>query len=215
MEFIEKYRDLAEFIYFLSGPLLLGGLLVGMFQLRQFRNESLARFTRETINTSLSILDSKIREIASLEKKAFNCQEFLLLPEFEGEIKGYSANNIECTNEWLNIFNSEKCAEFYNLVMNVLNEIETLSQYIFSGITDEELCYQLEGSLILSYIDNLEVYMAAQRENEEDTLYENIIKLKRHWDEKSEHDIVSRKHRALSEAFKNLKRPSNIRVVGK
>ncbi len=99
--FIQKYKDLAEFIYFLTGPLMLVGVIVAIVQLYFYNRDMKTKIERESLQLSLATLERKFTEIDTAQSKAFKYESDAEIPSFEGEVKGFSRELIECENDWL------------------------------------------------------------------------------------------------------------------
>ena len=214
MDFIAQYKPLVEFLYLLSGPLMLLGLLIAILQLIFYRREAKDRFERETIINSMNILHSKLKDICKHISELKNLDSYHDVPEFEGEIKSLHRAGINCTNECLAKYNDDDNYEYYNIICDILNELETLSQYVLSGITNEELCYKLEGANYLEIVEDYKPFLAFEIEKEDDVFYENLKTLYQLWSEKRSHDITFNEHKKLSSNLKSFKRPKSLKVVG-
>lgn len=214
MEFIVEYRPYVEFFYLLSGPLMLIGVIVAIFQLYFHRKESKIRFNRETISASMNILNTKLKAIYSAVDELEKLDSYQEVPFFEGDIRGFNKDNVTCTNECFTKYNDEDNHDHKSGVINVINELETLSQYILSGILNEELCYKLEGSHILSFIEDYKHFIALERESDEDEFYQHLIKLYDLWFHKANHDKATKAHEKATEAIKKSKRPKALKIIG-
>lgn len=215
MGFIEKYRSVAEFIYFVSNSFLVVGLFIAISQLKQLRKESDVRISREAKNLTLSLLERKLKEIGSSQDIIYGHDFYNEMPGFEGEINGFCKAKVNVKNNWLIVFESNDAIDFTSVIGNFLNELETLAQYILSGLVDEELSYKLEGELILNYINEYKLYIAVFRKSEEDKLYEHIIELNKIWSQKQAHDKLTNEHEKLASKLKSKIRPKSVGVIGK
>lgn len=214
MEFIVEYRPYVEFFYLLSGPLMFIGVIVAIVQLYFHRRESKIRFNRETITASMNILNTKLKAIHSATNELEELDSYHKVPFFEGEIRGFSKDNVTCTNECFTKFYDEDNKDHRSGVINVINELEALSQYILSGILNEELCYKLEGSHLLSFIEDYKHFIASERESDEDEFCEHLIKLYDLWSHKANHDKANKAHEKATEAIKKSKRPQALKIIG-
>ncbi|WP_085297595.1 DUF4760 domain-containing protein [Cognaticolwellia mytili] len=213
MEFITEYRGVAEFIYFLSGPLMLGGLVIAIFQLRQLKNDSNVKISRESMINSLSILERKRGEITKSHMKAFSNEGYATIPKFDGDEKALCRESSKCSKEWEDSFRNSTI--FFYLVVESLNHLEVLSQYILSGVLDEEKCYELEGSSLLNYLTDFQPYFSVLRPNSESKVYTNLVTLYKLWKEKSEHDLLTSEHSKIQSKLSVSQRPHALKIIGK
>jgi len=215
VEFITKYKDIAEFIYFLSGPLMLIGLVIGLYQLKYLKKDISVRVSRESILLSVSIMEDKFKELNKHTEKAFNDDHFPDRPFFEGKVAGFHRSTIESENDFLSQMESMEHSEFVNSIYDCLGSLETLAQYINSGVCDEEKCYRLEGPLFISHVDDLREFIAFERKNEDDNLYENIVSLYQLWAARLEHDNLLKKSNEINTKLKYSRKPRALKVIGK
>lgn len=214
MDFITEYRPYAEFAYFVSWPLILLGAGIAIYQLKAFKEEAKIRFKRETIALSISILDRKLQSIEALTNQAFQDSSYQESPEFTGEIVGLSRAGSTFNQDWLDWYESDEAIPFFNYLVLVLNDIENFAHYIYSGITDEELCYRLEHYFILSNIESFLPYIAHAREEEDHVVYEGIAKLYRDWSDKAAHDKTQKELKKISTQLNEQKRPVSLTSLG-
>ena len=213
MEFITEYRDVVEFIYFLSGPLMLGGLVIAIFQLRQLKNDSNVKISRESMINSLSILERKLSKISKAHMKSFYNEEYATLPKFDGNEEALCRESSKCSKEWEESFRNT--TTFFYLVVDSLNHLEVLSQYILSGVLDEEKCYELEGSSLLNYLSDFQPYFSVLRPNSESKIYNNLVTLYKLWKQKSEHDLLTSEHNKIQSKLSISQRPHALKIIGK
>ncbi|GFM80324.1 hypothetical protein PSCICN_10160 [Pseudomonas cichorii] len=214
MEFIEKYKDLAEFIYYLSGPLILLGLIIALLQLKAFKNESSIRFKRETIATTLTILEQKLDQIEDSYNACFEDELAEEMPEAKHPKLGFSKNSSQFDQDWLDWYTHDDQVVFFNRVTDTLNAIETLSQYIFSGITDEELCYKLDHIRAMHYIEVTREYWAESRAEDDSHLYEGIYSLYILWGQKMQHDKSQKELVLAANNARSKPRPKPRLILG-
>lgn len=215
MDFIDQYRPYVEFLYLLSGPLMLIGVIVAIIQLYFHRRESKIRFERETINSSINILDFKFKAIHNANDELEKLDSYNEVPFFEGEVKGLNKASVTCTNDFFTKYYDDDNHDHKTGVINVLNELETLSQYILSGVLDEELCYKLEGSHFLHYVEDYKHFIACERVIEEDECYAHLVKLYKLWSDKATHDNATKAHQKALHDVKQSKRPEPLKIIGK
>ncbi|WP_411066888.1 hypothetical protein [Vibrio alginolyticus] len=213
--FIQEYKDLAEFIYFLTGPLMLVGVIVAIVQLYFYNRDMKIRIERESLQLSLATLERKFTEIDTAQAEAFECEADAEIPSFEGDVKGFSRELIECENDWLEKMEEEDSAEFAYSMMLCLNHLETLSQYILSGICDERQCFELEGALFLSYVDGLKEFIAYFRTDDNPKLYENIVKLYGMWSLKVNEEQLIKQKLNIDKQLRKSQAYKQIKVIGK
>lgn len=215
MEFVTKYKDIAEFVYYLSGPLMLIGLVIGLYQLKYLKKDIATRVSRESTLLSVSIMEDKFKELSKLVLVAFNNEKFPYIPEFEGNVSGFIKSDIDCENDWLQEMESGQHSDFEQAVTDCLCCLETMAQYINTGICDDEKCYKLEGPLFIHYVDDLKEHIAFDRENKDDKLYENIISLYQLWSNRLNHDKLLKKRTEINSELIATKRPRALKVIGK
>ncbi|MNJ49260.1 hypothetical protein D3C77_444790 [compost metagenome] len=213
MEFITTYRPYAEFAYFLSWPLLLATVIVALLQIKAFKEEARTRFKREIIAASISVLESKLLSIANHYERAHNDECESTPPDFKGDIVDVKYSTSFFDSEWLEWYENHSEAKFRNSINSTINEIEILANYIYSGITDEELCYKLERHSILGYIQDLLPYIAFARTDDRLVVYENTVKLYIDWSNKVEHDKSQNQLKAIEEQLQKQKRPDSVKSI--
>lgn len=214
MEFFTEYRPLFEFIYFLSGPLMLVGIIVAIIQLMAYREETKNRFERETVVNSINILDSKLRSIFKLTGDLYDFEKFQNIPEYTGDVSSFHKLGVDCASECLIEFDKIDNADSYNAVIKLLNEMDTFSQYVCSGIVNEELCYRLEHSAFLSYVNSFKHYIAFLRESDNDASFKSLVDLYNLWSEKSSHDIAAKRAQEAAVESNSKSRPKPLEVIG-
>jgi hypothetical protein len=215
MSFIVEYRALAEFIYFVSNSFLAIGLFIAISQLKQLKKEASVRISRESTSITLSLLERKLKEIESAKDSVYSQDFWSEMPDFEGEIKGYFRSGVCAQNDWLTSLESDDAHSFVCAISDYLNELETLSQYILSGLVDEELSFKLQGPYIVKCIKEFEPYVAAYRDSEEDPLFEYIVKLYVKWSQMQELDHLKNEHMRLSKTLRSKVRPESVVTIGK
>ncbi|MDD1009397.1 hypothetical protein M5G27_18130 [Pseudomonas shahriarae] len=206
-------KDYAEFIYYLCGPLVLAGVIVAIYQLRAFKEEANIRFRRETINTSISMLERKLTNIYRASNRAFSLPQYRKSPDFTGTIVSFCKSKSTFNQEWLDWYEGVDALAFCAEIDLALTELEHIAHYLYSGITDEELCYKLEHSSILGYIKSFEEYIAHARENEEHVIYEGIVRLYSEWSKKAEHDNSKKELEKITAQLENVKRPQSQKII--
>lgn len=214
MEFIKDYRAIAEFVYFLCGPLMLLGIIVGVFQIFYFKKDMSIRVTREATLMSLSVLEKKINELNDYWEFAFDDERFPDRPGFEGEVNGLYLSKLVCSNDFVAKMNAPEHMRFSNAITRCLWCLENLAQYINSGICDEEKCYKLEGPVVVSYVESLKEFIALDRESEDDHVYENIVSLYNIWVVRLEHDNLLKKSQEIKSKLDNAQRPAPLKIIG-
>lgn len=214
MEFIKTYKDVAEFIYYITGPFILVGIGIAIMQLKAFKAESETRFKRETIITTLTILEQKLEQISDFYDIAFEGDLTDSMPEAQHEQLGVSMASSRLDSKWVEWYHDEDQFDFNNSVTNLLNAIEGLASYIFSGVTDEELCYKLEHTRTMFYIDLTQEYWAECREHDDSALFEGIHNLQVLWSEKLNHDESQKALISASKIAKSNPRPKSQIILG-
>lgn len=212
MEFVSKYKDIAEFVYFLSGPLLLIGLIIGIYQIKYLKRDLSIRVSRESMLLSVSIMEDKFKDIRRVISDVSK-EHFIL--EFNGEVNGFEISTIVDKDNWKEQYESDEYYEFRSSTKSCLNSLETLAQYIYSGICDEQLCYKLENTLFIDYVEYFQQYIAIARKNEDDPTYEHIIKLYYLWHKRLEHDNLSNDRNKINTKLSKVHKPNFLKVIGK
>jgi len=227
MNFINEYKNLVEFIYFISGPLMFLGIIIAIRQLHFIKKEANQRFTRETILISLNMLDKKTEHLSKLQDLLWDAeanaeaetkedaQENEPAPEFDGKIDTIYIGGINNSDNWLSWLQTDEAYDVLYNAITLCNELESISHYIYSGIIDEEMCFNLQGNLIISYIESNLHYIAQSRKTHESSTYEGIIKLYSDWHNKIKRDTLVKKHKKLSQEIKDTPKPTNVKVIGK
>lgn len=213
MEFVAKYRTVAEFAYFLSWPLLILGVAVGIFQLREFKKEALTRFRRESTLLSLEISERKIKSIIDLAYQ-FGCLSDQHAPVMVNKLtksSDFDEKEVSLWNEW---YDNDENNEAVNFSIDVLNELEAFAHYINSGIVDEELCYQLQWAPVLTNIELFYNYLSFFQLRGGEHVYEHVLLLHNSWSQKSKYDATMKAHHKLGNELKNTTRPEKKRPIG-
>lgn len=213
MDIITQYRPLAEFAYFLSWPLLIGGVIVGLFQIKEFKKEANTRFKRESILLSLEISERKLKAILALSLDFHNNYE-THGPVMTHQCTPPSAFSKEDRENWSVWYEDDSNNNAVNLVVDLLNELEGFAQYIHSGVVDEELCYQLQWAPILYQIELVYNYMSFFQTEQEEHTFENVLKLYNSWSEKSKYDATIKAHKKLTNDLNSTIRPKSTLPIG-
>lgn len=212
MEFIIEYRPLAEFVYFLSWPVALIAASIGIYQIKNFRKEAQVRFRRETVSITLEILDRKIKSLINLSHNALQ-RDISDAPAFEHRFEGFNKEQIHCNPQWLQWYESDESLDFRNDVIDTLNEFDTLANYIYSGILDEDLCYSLESDYILHQLETFKPYIALLIQDKNSRLYANLVKLYCNWTDRFLHDKTKKEHDKLSKTLAEKPKPPTQKII--
>ncbi|MGE7815908.1 DUF4760 domain-containing protein [Pseudomonas sivasensis] len=213
MEF-KDIKEIAEFIYYLSWPVVIFGIRAAWLQLKAFNDESTTRFKRESIITSIEILEKKSDQINASFCKAFELESLAGAPKHLLPIIGYSSTHNTFSEEWKKWYYAEDQIEFSNHITDSLNHLETLSQYVFSGVADEEMCYKFECAPILKFINEMMLYIAEARTDDDDPLYEGIVNLHKTWTARLHHDTSQKELVKAKQNAGAQKAPKAIPVLG-
>lgn len=213
MEF-KDIKEIAEFLYYLSWPVVIFGIRAAWLQLKAFNDESETRFKRESIIISIDILEKKIDQIGESFYKAFEHPSHNTIPKHNHQFVGYSTASNNLSKEWLKWYQDPDQTEFFNHITDSLNHLETLSQYLFSGVADEEMCYKLEHSMILKFINDMMIYLVESRTTEDDALYEGIVNLHKTWTARLNHDVSLKQLTLAQSNFNSHVKPQRGPVLG-
>jgi len=193
---------------------MLLGIAVGLFQLKLLKKDMSTRVSRESTLLSVSVMEEKFKELNNLIESTFNNDNFPDRPCFEGEINGLDISKMNCSNDFILEMESGDHIKYENAICSCLCTLETLAQYINSGICDEEVCYKLEGPLFVSHVDFFKEFIALDRKSEDDRLFENIVSLHKRWLTRLEHDNLLKKSNEINNKLKNSQLPSPIKIIG-
>jgi hypothetical protein len=213
MEF-KEVKEIAEFVYYLSWPVVIFGIRAAWLQLKASNDESATRFKRESIITSIEILERKMDQINISFCKAFDLETSADEPEHPYEIIGYSSAHNIFTDDWKKWYYDADQTEFSNHITDSLNHLETLSQYVFSGVADEDMCYKLESTPILKFINDMMLYLVEARTTDDDPLYEGIVNLHQTWTAKLHHDASQKELIKAQQNAVARKAPERFPVLG-
>jgi hypothetical protein len=214
MDAVLKYKEIAEFIYYVSSPLMLVGIAIALLQLRAFKTESETRFKRETIITTLTILEQKIDQIEKFYDAVYDHESADRMPQVTHKLVGYSKASSRFDDAWLEWYHHDDQVDFQNAVTNVVNSLEGLASYIFSGVTDEELCYKIDHRRVLYYIEATQAYWAEARDDDEHHVFEGIHNLYTLWTERMAHDDGQKALKAAKSKASSSPRPSLLPIFG-
>lgn len=204
-----------EFASKISGILTLLGLIIGVQQLRLFRLDSRSRVMREAATLSISILEKKTKELCDLHLKILVEQDSLgirmpAVPANEDFVCDPKENG-----DWRTVINSDAAANLWNLVIDFLNEMEGLASYINEGIANDEMCYRLDGKLIIEWINEYRNYIALYREDNSEDTYKGIIQLFKRWSQFKAHEDLQKKRKSIDEEIKKSPKSRPISVFGR
>lgn len=202
-EIIATYRPLAEFMYFLTGPLILVWLMLASYQLRLTRKEMQVRFRREATLLTLDICDNKLKKAANLSSQVDKIASKMNTPSIPN-VEGCDQSAFKGNRKWLKEFNSDDKLPLYQKAIDALSEIETFSEFIQFGLVDDELAFKLEGVFFLELANDLRPYLAAMRQNSNDVLYNNIVELEKEWLLRLEKSQLVKKRKTLWEQIKSI-----------
>lgn len=210
----KEIKDVAEFIYYLSWPVVIFGIRATWLQLKAFNQETKTRFKRESIMTSIEVLERKLDQIETSYLNAFEHSSTADTPEHNISFIGYSKASNTIPQSWLDWYENNDQIKFKNHITDSLNHMETLSQYIFSGVADEDMCYKLEHTMILGLINDMMIYLVESRSSEDDMLYEGIVNLHQSWTARLHHDTSLKELTKAQQNFSARTRPKSKPVLG-
>lgn len=207
-------KEIAEFIYYLSWPVVIFGIRAAWLQLKAANDESTIRFKRESIITSIEILERKMDQINASYCKAFELESAAEEPKHSSAIIGYSSTHNIFSEEWKEWYRDDDQVEFSNHITDSLNHLETLSQYVFSGVADEEMCYRLECAPVLKFINDMMFFLVEARTADDDPLYEGIVNLHQTWTARLHHDASQKELIKAQQNAVAKKAPKSQPVLG-
>lgn len=190
------------------------GIIVAISQLKASKKEALTRFKRETVVATLDILERKMVQTSSITETVFNHPSFLKAPAIDKNALKTSRANSTFNEEWLEWYVDYEQVEFVNLMADLLNQYELLAQYIFSGIMDEDLCYNMQGDHIIRSLEIIKEFWVEARKTEEDKTGEHIAMLYTRWSSRLEHDEHLKAHSALSTKLKSRTPTKSTKIIG-
>lgn len=210
----KEIKEIAEFIYYLSWPVVIIGIRAAWLQLKASNDESATRFKRESIIISIEILEKKMDQINTSYCKAFELEVAADEPEHPDTFIGYSSVHNVFPDEWKKWYYDLDQADFSNHITDSLNHLETLSQYVFSGVADEDMCYKLESTPILKLINSMMLYLVEARTSDDDPLYEGIVNLHQTWTARLHHDTSQKELIKAQQNAVARKAPERVPVLG-
>ena len=214
MNFLIENKDYIEVIYFLSGPLLLIGLLITLWQIILFKKDSYIRYQRESLKETLAIFDRKIALVESLKVKLWKAEEDESVPDLDKSyVENFEIVESEDSEAWIDAINNSEMV--YNYSIDLLNELDTLAQFIVSGLANAEFAYKNNASYFIQVVNDFEHYIGLHTINEESKdAYQSVIELYQRWYARKKKEKLLLQHKQASEEIKKIIIPPEIKNIG-
>lgn len=189
----ETIRFGFELVYFITGIFLLIGLYIGYQQLKITVDEYKTRNKRIAIEKSLDFLDMFAKSLLpkiNEYRASYNKEE--RSPEDDYFLKKATKLIDDDFNIDLRLMDPEMGSVIFKLLIekqnlglvDIFNEIESLSAIIMHRIADEDVVYRPVSSVFCSFIERELLFLSFQRAT--GSPYENTTKLYKRWSLKKE-----------------------------
>ena len=211
-EYLISNKATVEIIYLLSAPIMLIGLLIGLFQLYLIKKDFEVKYKREAIRDTLNIFQNKINTLENLWVELGTATVEEELKAYTNTIVGFSIDSFSKNDKWLIDFKNTFLT--YNKSVDLLNELEQLAQFIQSGLADEKLAYSLQGQYFVKSVDRLKHYIAAHRDSEHMQSYSEIISLYTKWSRIIEHEKLMVLHKETAEKIDKIPKKAPNKPIG-
>jgi hypothetical protein len=211
VESLVEYRNFLEVVYFISGPLMLVGVVAACFQLRVLRKDLEVKYKREAIRETLLVFDNKVPRIEELK-------ETLWLAEHDDELGDYISNgcvsfefsSLDRSQGWVEDFAA--ASRSVHCSIDLLNEIDGLALSILSGLSDEDYAYRSEGLYFLTLASTFSHYVAWHRSDE--PYYEAVVELYNRWSARKAASEIADRHRRELEELNGRPSYAPVKIIG-
>lgn len=211
-----------ESVYYLSGIFVFISAIVAIIALKSFRTEAKIRFRRDALQATLIVVDQKKKELIHLDdlfwahQSSLNdCPDIPYSVEMNSKSRFILNHNVKNgvildktglpDLEYYKYFHDDKNKILFNLAMDVLNELENISQYVFSGLLDAEKFFQMEAEIIIFYIEKQSPNIAVMREHRHDDFFGGIVQLYDAWKPMCEKKFIEKQMLTLQQNKDSLK----------
>lgn len=207
--FLEKHRAQLEVLYFAVGPLMLVGVIVAWLQLILLRKDLKAKYRRDSIKEVFrslerftNIMDMSLALEESLEEDG--------LWKKSPKIEGFHFSDFPRDCDWVRRFlDSKSC----NISIDLLNDVELLSQRILSGIADERYAYKIQGNFFINLVDKHRAEIAAHRTTGQEENYKDTVELYEIWMHRRKRKEVFAKLQAEIKGFLLMPRDKGKKII--
>lgn len=212
MEYLISNRPIIEIFYLLSGPLALIGIGVGLFQVYILKRELHLKYRRESIKETLMaferiapLIDQKYLDLA-------NAHVERSIPVYDKELDTFDYDGFPDNCAWLAQVENDNF--FADISIALLNHIESLAQIVLSGLVDEDFAYETNGFYFINLVEDLRVYIAANRDGKNRFAYSSTIRLYDRWSVRNKNEGLLQQHIKLTAELGKIPKTKIIKPIG-
>ncbi len=175
-EMITSARPLAEFLYFITSILLLGGLGLAYRQLTLIKRDIQLRNHRAAAEKAIEACDRYLCEYILQSKPNYEERIESKLFWYKGSIGDFSESSIPANLK-------DECAKRFKLKswLPALNRLEAIAAYFTAGVADESVGFRVIGRTFCSAVESNYDIIAFSRSEKPNAYWENIVELYSLW----------------------------------
>jgi len=212
LEWVTAVRPLVEFLYFLSGPLLVIVAAIALRQLTITKKDSVVRVKRESATLSVSLCSEFNAMLPKTNDLLAKLSDHGLptYPE-EGpaelfawhEVLGWSPDWAE---KWVRSAEtvSSQHPETTAQVLRTVNSLEGIALYFVKAIADERLAFGPIAPAYCELVHDLYPFIVYRRDSADSDTYRSICDLHSMWSSRLTRQQVERDMRDLRQKLENL-----------
>ncbi|MFC6333149.1 hypothetical protein ACFP56_10990 [Paenibacillus septentrionalis] len=209
---IETIRPYFEILYFFSGILLVGTLIIGIYQFKTLKEDIRLRNTRQSVEKSIEYMGWFAIEYLPASEKLSDIMRENNVPKYQGKINPSFLFDENYTEE--NFINNMADTVLKGNAHELVNQLEYFSAAMISGLADEKLSYAPLSRAFCNHIEKLYYGLICfSRQDNETEIYSNIIQLYLLWKNRMEKQDLLNQRREIDSRINTI--PDNsIKPIG-
>lgn len=173
---INEVRPYIELMYFLSGIILVGTVIIGLYQIKLLKNDIETNNYRYIIGKTIEFMDRFSGTITPIIDDYIKCLHQKELKIYDGVIHDNFKDDVYVIKN-IELIKIKASAGGIKLA----NELEVMAAAIISGLTDENLSFQSFSRAYCLAVESIYDVLCFCRSGNQNEIYANSIKLHKMW----------------------------------
>ncbi|NOU54935.1 hypothetical protein HN020_09255 [Brevibacillus borstelensis] len=224
---IKEYLEVA---YFISGIVMAGTIVIGIYQIRLLKRDLVIRNQRAAVEKSIEYLDwfasdfmpeytafqNQFNDIKKqLNENAKDKPKMQQLLKRVTETLEIKDDDFAKKPDNLNILEDIRLKILLNTNANdLLNQLEYFAAAMMSGLADEELAYKPLSTMYCRVIEEFYLIICVSRGDKHSNLYTNVIGLYKMWKNRLKKDALKGKRFELNEELAKCPDDTKVKAIG-
>jgi len=207
--YLVNHRAIFEFIYFLSGPLLVIIGCIGLTQLNIAKKDITLRCKREAATLATLQCQRYFAEIIPLNDELYISlkKEEIVLKQIK-DIKEFSRKALFCamSKEQINkLITVAVKIEIADILSKDLNAMESFAVYFVKGVADEDIAFSSVGLTFCNSVERLYPFICILHGDSLPYYYHNIVMLYQIWSSKAKKYNLENLSNEIKNKLKTMK----------